>query len=126
MGKIRINYLLSVVGQKALLLAGGDGKRLQVIEVEPTEVALALAEVDREGRATIECQNPIRWKNCVSSEPAIEYDAAPTVEVLLADESARRERVRAGDKERTAAHEAERAREAETEAAKVSAWLALP
>lgn len=50
--KIRVEYLLSEVGRKASLLAGGDGKELQVIETNLTPELLERAYVDRDGRAT--------------------------------------------------------------------------
>lgn len=47
--KARIQYLLSEEGRKKSLIAGGDGKELQVIETEATPEIINLAEITKTG-----------------------------------------------------------------------------
>ena len=49
--KVRIEYLLSEAGRKKSLLAGGDGKELQVLEADITPELLERATVYQDGQA---------------------------------------------------------------------------
>jgi hypothetical protein len=53
MAKVRIEYLLSEEGRKKSLLAGGDGRELQVIETEATPELIELGRVDKDGNVTL-------------------------------------------------------------------------
>src|SRR5512137_2712931 len=53
MATVRVIYKLNEIGRKASLLAAGNGKRVQIVDVEATPDLLALSEVDAEGRARI-------------------------------------------------------------------------
>jgi len=50
----RIEYLLDEAGRKKSLLAGGDGKELQVVEADITPEIINLAKVDGEGNVKLE------------------------------------------------------------------------
>ncbi len=52
--KARIEYLLSGQGRKKSLLAGGDGKELQAIEVEATPLIIELGYVSTEGNVLLQ------------------------------------------------------------------------
>lgn len=49
----RIEYLLDEAGRKKSLLAGGDGKQLQIIETPATPAIIELAEVDNSGNVLL-------------------------------------------------------------------------
>ena len=51
--KARIEYLLDEAGRKKSLLAGGDGKQLQIIETPATPAIIELAEVDNSGNVLL-------------------------------------------------------------------------
>lgn len=53
MAKITVTYKLSPAGQRASLIAGGDGRAVQSVDIEATPELLALANVDRDGKASI-------------------------------------------------------------------------
>lgn len=53
MKKCNVYYLLSEEGRKKSLLSGGNGKKLQVIEADLTEVLLEKANVDDDGNVTV-------------------------------------------------------------------------
>lgn len=90
---VTIQYVLSKIGQKASLLAGGKGERVQTIVIPhgtPEYPALvSLAHVDTNGKATLELH---------TSCPQVpdggyrvrEYDSPPAVALLLAHEQERR------------------------------------
>jgi hypothetical protein len=51
MATIKISYKLDETGRRASLLAGGNGREEQTVDVEATPELMALATVDAEGRA---------------------------------------------------------------------------
>lgn len=53
MAKIAVHYALTPAGQRASLLAGGNGKAAQSVEIEATPELLALATIDSDGNASI-------------------------------------------------------------------------
>lgn len=53
MAQVKIVYRLSEAGRRASLLAGGDGRELQIVQVEATPELLALATVRPDGTAWI-------------------------------------------------------------------------
>ena len=113
--KVTIQYLLSEAGRRASLERGGDGHRVQSLEVEGTIGSLALARIDHEGRATINVGAvpgaPGRWvqgyrlgqygtaaERCLVVEQPCEWDQPQEPEpllALLADLAARLVRERA-------------------------------
>lgn len=61
MKKIAIKYSLSVAGQRASLLANGDGKAQQFLLLDLTPELLDTASIDRNGTATIDATDTIGW-----------------------------------------------------------------
>lgn len=61
MKKIAITYSLSVAGQRASLLANGNGRAEQVILLDPTPELLDTASIDRNGTAIIDATCTIGW-----------------------------------------------------------------
>ena len=84
--QVTISYTLSSTGQKASILAGGDGKAEQSIEVTRDDScfarALDAAEIDDAGKATLSLRPA--WNTTAHT-----WDHAPTVQELLDDMDAR-------------------------------------
>ncbi|NPV45246.1 MAG: hypothetical protein HPY70_14930 [Firmicutes bacterium] len=118
--KARLEYLLSEAGRKKSLLAGGDGKELQVLEVEVTPEIVNLGRVDSDGNILLEIgfstypsdrargifspgkidieKTPIKeyWESGWKwgyKEAVHRFDEPQTMESLLAWEQARLERL---------------------------------
>lgn len=92
---VRIEYRLSSVGQKANLVAGGDGKSIQRITVKhgepwyPEAVALATEYSSSQGNYwEVDCSTRTHRSRGGALRELI-YDTTPTVERLLADQRAR-------------------------------------
>jgi hypothetical protein len=128
MATVTIKYKLSETGRKAHLLAGGNGKQAQSVEVTLTPELLAIADVDTEGRASITvgqfAGSYTASNDHVYREPILEFDAiAPSdagqwvLDVHRAAEESRQQAVQAA-REWTEAQKAERA-------AKTAEWRAL-
>lgn len=90
---VKIYYLLSKAGQKASLLAGGNGCDSQAVDVPSTApeypLAVAMAEVDSNGKAYIRCDYGSPQSSYNHRIDAIKYDVPPTISKLLEDEQAR-------------------------------------
>jgi hypothetical protein len=119
----KLQYLLSEAGRKASLLAGGDGKEIQVITTEITPAIIELATVDTKGevalhvgyrpetRGAMQTMYPERvivlvevsqdkageW-TLKKREDVQRFDYPQTVELLLAWESLRQHQVAAAKK----------------------------
>jgi hypothetical protein len=143
--KAKVEYLLSEAGRKKSLLAGGDGKELQVVEADITPEIINLAKVDGEGNVKLKVgflgctsayssrvpidKKPVRvwgsgkgwgWNHV---EAVHQFDAPQTIESLIAWERARLERLAAAETdpenlEMIAEFEAEHAIEREQRAAR--------
>lgn len=94
---IRIFYRLSEVGQRNSLKAGGDGMPIQSVAIkhgEPGyEIAVDMATLGYKDGPEINATESLSKSTSggVKYVGAIEYDAPPTVEQLLADELRRRD-----------------------------------
>ena len=90
---VTIEYALSAAGQKASLVAGGNGKRVQQVTVMHGDPdypsAVMLAEIGHDGNGSLDL-HANRPQGEDGSYRVREYDAPPTVSQLLADEQQRR------------------------------------
>ena len=59
--KIAIKYTLSHAGQRASLLAGGNGKSTQILQLDATPELIAEANVAYDGTATIDTTSTMGW-----------------------------------------------------------------
>jgi hypothetical protein len=129
MATIKITYLLTQAGQRACLLAGGDGKSSQTATVEATPALLALADIADDGSASYDLST--------STDPVIycsidrqRYDAPITdgAAAIVAEE-ARRATLRSERAARRAQEEAEAqtrgAQQIAERAAATAEWRAL-
>jgi hypothetical protein len=117
---VTATYFLSEAGRKASLLAGGNGRSVQRIEIAVPANRLHLVSVNRRGVARLKLQSRYELTAdqrlaCIDAPPA--YDAPPTVEDLLRAAARNHQLESAFDAERTAAQtkrsEADRARRSE-------------
>lgn len=112
---VTIRFDLNEAGRKASILAGGDGKQDQVVEVPQDSphfaAALEQAEVANDGTATIRFYGS-------------QFDRVPTVEELLGVRAAKVAAHKAEHQRRVAAHKAEQQRRAEVNIAEFRAVLA--
>lgn len=93
---ITIRYALSEAGQRASLLAGEKGSKIQTAIVKPGEPgwaeAVVLVPLSQSGPMEIPCHFDIQHVNGKYPDkpiPAIEYDSVPTVAKLLEDQAGR-------------------------------------
>lgn len=73
MTTITITYTLSEVGRRASLLAGGDGRRDQAVQVPVTPELLAQASVDLDGHATIDMRQ--NGYAAIATRATVEYES---------------------------------------------------
>lgn len=107
MATVEVHYLLSEAGRQASLIAGGDGRREQVIAVnDADEATIRMASIDAHGRAIVRIGNPLNGES-----RRREWEEPMTAAALIAWEM-----------ERRAAHA--RLREERRDAA-IGAYLAL-
>jgi len=59
--KIAIKYTLSLAGQRASLLAGGNGKSTQIFQIDASPALIAEANVAYDGSATIDTTSTMGW-----------------------------------------------------------------
>lgn len=89
---VTIKYALSTTGQKASLLAGGSGERVQSVVVRHGEpeyaVAVGLAAVDIAGKAALDL-HASQPQGASGTYSVREYDTPPTVADLLTHERER-------------------------------------
>jgi hypothetical protein len=114
---VATSYVLSEEGRKALLLAGGDGRAIQHIEVQVPANRLHLVTVNGKGVARLKLRpryelNAEQHLVCIDAMPI--YDTPPTTDDLLRDAARNHQLERAFHAERTA----ERAKRTETERAR--------
>ncbi|MBY0495873.1 MAG: hypothetical protein K2Y23_16810 [Cyanobacteria bacterium] len=88
---VTATYRLSEQGRKASLLAGGDGRALQVITIAVPTSRMHLAHVDDEGRARLKLQ-PRHFLNgeqqVVSNDDPPMFDVVPSIDDLLISSAA--------------------------------------
>jgi hypothetical protein len=117
MATVTIIYELSTEGQKANMLAGGNGQSVQTMTVTQDDPlfaeALTQADLDHTGKATLKL-----WRDYTryGEEPFPKFDRVPTLAELLAVREAMSARAKAKEQERLrkiteATQEALRARE---------------
>ena len=91
---ITIKYWLSEKGQKANLLAGGDGNQIQLVNVKNTEPiypdALELASVSSDGTATLDTTKSLSDYELRVNSYGKSYDQIVDAETLVKDEQERR------------------------------------
>jgi hypothetical protein len=112
MSKATITYLLSEEGRKQSLLAGGDGKTKQVLEVDITPELLELADVHDDGQVKLQIGSETSRSILNTTDvmlkiysdgyvefnhvgDVIAFDVPQTVEALIAFERDRRAHVEA-------------------------------
>lgn len=117
---VTATYFLSEAGRKASLLAGGNGRSVQRIEIAVPANRLHLVSVNRRGVARLKLQPRYELTTdqrlvCIDAPPA--YDTPPTVEDLLRAAARNHQLESAFHAERTAAQtkrsEGDRARRSE-------------
>jgi hypothetical protein len=111
------SYVLSEEGRKALLLAGGDGRAIQHVEIQVPANRLHLVTVNGKGVARLKLRpryelNAEQRLICVDAMPI--YDAPPSTDELLREAARNHQLERAFHAERTA----ERAKRSETDRAR--------
>lgn len=122
---VKFSFKLSAAGQRANLLAGGNGSVMQGMAVKFGEEhyaeAVALAPMRYDGPGEIKCGETLKTSDLIPgyyggpSEPAKEYDTVPTVAELIADETVRRAKLAVA----IAAEKAEAEAKREAEVARV-------
>lgn len=117
---VTATYLLSEPGRKALLLAGGNGRALQHVEIQVPTNRLHLITVNNRGVARLKLRPRFELNSqqrVVLIDAPVTFDAPPTPEELLREAARNHQLERAYHAERTAATarrtEADRTRRAE-------------
>ena len=101
---VTATYELSEAGRKALLLAGGDGRAVQRVELELTSNRLHLATVNGHGVARLKLQPRFefnREQRIIQIDAPPVFDAPPSIEGLLRLAARNHELERAFRAERT-------------------------
>lgn len=123
---VAVVYQLSEAGRKASLLAGGDGKQVQQLQVQVPTSRLHLVTVDPQGRARLKLrprfhQDPSQ--GIVRTDGVPTYDAPPSLEDLFREASRNHELERTYLAERNAARAKRREAERERRDAIAKAFL---
>src|SRR5262252_9373232 len=116
---VTATYQLSEAGRKALLLAGGDGRAVQRVELDVPSNRLHLVTVNGRGIARLKLQPRFefnREQRIVQIDAAPVFDEPPSIEDLLRLATRNHQLERAFRAERTV----ERAKRAEADGARKS------
>lgn len=115
---VKVTYELNEAGRRASLLAGGNGKMGQVVEIAAGDplyrAALDMAEIDTDGNATIAVSgylsaDRVIGNRSVAGVTGSQFSAPMNAYGLVAHESARWESIRAASAEKIAAEAVGRA-----------------
>ena len=126
---VTATYLLSEEGRKALLLAGGDGRAVQLLTMQVPSNRLHLVSVDADGVARLKLRPRYQLDGeqrvvCVDSAPT--YDAAPEVDDLFREAAQNHQLERAYQTQRSAAKVKRREADQERRAVVAQAFLSDP
>jgi len=92
-GTVQIRYRLSEAGRRASLIAGGDGRDGQTVDVPATQELIALAEVSADGVARISLRSPgYGFDSPVADPAAVAIAEAADRQFQRAEVDARAER----------------------------------
>ena len=125
---VTATYQLSEEGRKASLLAGGDGRALQQIELQVPTNRLHLVGVDPQGVARLKLQPHYRLEGerVVRVDARPTYDAPPDVESLFREAARNHQLERVYESERRSARSKRQDAERERRAQVAQAFLANP
>jgi hypothetical protein len=124
-----IQFLLSKAGQKAHLLAGGNGAAAQAVVVAPDDPCfrdlLELAEIDSSGGVRLNMQL-YRYDSPAGCRDPHEFDAVPSVRELLAFHRAQQLDAEAYRRTRADEQAAQEEAELREDKQRIESWAALP
>lgn len=92
-GSVRIQYLLSLAGQRWSLLHGGDGQRVQIIDAPVSEHLLELADIGASGDAVIDATALLKTSDGQTGVAPDRFDKPGDATFIVAAERARRQRL---------------------------------
>jgi len=129
MATIKVTYKLNQAGQRASLLAGGDGRAIQTTTVEATAQLLAVADIASDGSASYDLSATTDPQIYCSIDPQQYSASISDVAAAIMNEEIRRSTLRAeraAQRARDAAEDTEgRAQRAAARAAATAEWRAL-
>jgi len=126
---VTATYLLSEEGRKASLLAGGDGRAVQLLTMQVPSNRLHLVSVDADGVARLKLRPRYQFdgeQRVVRIDSAPTYDAAPEVDDLFREAAQNHQLERAYHTQRSAAKVKRREANQERRAVVAQAFLSDP